>query len=125
LEPLATERQFFSTLLEAKLESLDQALVDDFLLIDVMSGSEISKPALLGAVGSRQLKFEVVEVVESRVRLYLGTAMFNGRTQMRGRFGETLCSADRRDKHICVEQQDRWRMVAARARAGKLTVRNL
>jgi len=76
LDPLATERQFFSTLLEAKLESLDQVLVDDFLRIDV-SGSEISKPALLGAVGSGQLKFEVVvvEVVESRVRLYSGTAM--------------------------------------------------
>ena len=75
MEPLATERQFFSTLLEAKLESLDQVLADDFLLIDVMSGSEISKPALLGAVGSGQLKFEVVEVVESRVRLHSGTAM--------------------------------------------------
>ena len=76
MEPLATERQFFSALLEAKLESLDQVLVDDFLLIDV-SGSEISKPALLGAVGSGQLKFEVVvvEVVESRVRLYSGTAV--------------------------------------------------
>ena len=75
MDPLATERQFFRALLEAKLESLDQVLADDFLLIDVMSGSEISKPALLGAVGSGQLKFEVVEVVESRVRLYSGTAM--------------------------------------------------
>ena len=75
MEPLATERQFFRALLEAKLESLDQVLAGDFLLIDVMSGSEISKPALLGAVGSGQLKFEVVEVVESRVRLYSGTAM--------------------------------------------------
>ena len=74
MEPLATERQFFSALLEAKLESLDQVLVDDFLLIDV-SGSEISKSALLGAVGSGQHKFEVVEVVESRVRLYSGTAV--------------------------------------------------
>jgi len=71
LDPLATERQFFSTLLEAKLESLDQVLVDDFLLIDV-SGSEISKPALLGAIGSGQLKFEAIEVVESRVRLIQG-----------------------------------------------------
>ncbi len=74
MDPLATERQFFSTLLEAKLESLDQVLADDFLLIDV-SGSEISKPALLGAIGSGQLKFEAIEVVESRVRLYSGTAM--------------------------------------------------
>jgi len=74
LEPLATERQFFSAPLEAKLESLDQVLADDFLLIDV-SGSEISKPALLGAIGSGQLKFEAIEVVESRVRLYSGTAV--------------------------------------------------
>ncbi len=74
MDPLATERQFFSTLLEAKLESLDQVLVDDFLRIDV-SGSEISKPALLGAVGSGQLKFEAIEVVESRVWLYSGTAV--------------------------------------------------
>jgi len=125
LDPLATERQFFSALLEAKLESLDQVLADDFLLIDIMSGSEISKPALLGAVGSGQHKFEVVEVVESRVRLYSGTASVKGRTQMRGRFGEAPFppTADTRMSASSNRAAGRW---SQRKRVpGKLTIRNL
>ncbi len=124
MDPLATERQFFRALLEAKLESLDQVLADDFLLIDVMSGSEISKPALLGAVGSGQLKFEVVEVVESRVRLHSGTAMSNGRTQMRGRFGETLCSADSRYKQSASSNRIPGGWSQRKLVPGKLTIRN-
>ena len=50
-----------------------------------------------------QLKFEAIEVVESRVRLYSGTAVSTDARKCGGRFGETLCSADSRYKHVCVE----------------------
>src|SRR5260370_39993356 len=57
LEPLAAERQFFKALLEADGPELDRVLADDFLLIDVLSGSEFQKPTLLAAVASCQPKF--------------------------------------------------------------------
>lgn len=113
MDPLAAEKQFFSALLGAKQEALDQVLADDFILIDVMSGSEISKPALLGAIASGTVQFESIEVIESKVRSFPHTAVVTGSTQMRVRFGEAPFSAHSRYTHVYVEQQGRWRLVAA------------
>jgi hypothetical protein len=79
-DPLAADRLFFDALLAADAKALDEILADDFLLIDVMSGSEIDKPALIAAVGSGQLVFEAIEPAETRVRHYGATAVANGRT---------------------------------------------
>jgi hypothetical protein len=68
LDPLEAERQFFSSLIGGDVEALDRILGDDFLLIDVMTGSEVKKPDLLAVLRSGQLKFEVIEPVESEVR---------------------------------------------------------
>ena len=53
----------------------NEILADDFVLVDVMSGSEISKLELLTVVGMGQLRFTKIDVVESRVRSYPGTAV--------------------------------------------------
>ncbi len=66
-DPLAAERQFFSSLIDTDVESLDRILGDDFLLIDVMTGSEIAKSDLLAVLRSGQLKFAAIEPVESQV----------------------------------------------------------
>ncbi|MGB7622953.1 MAG: nuclear transport factor 2 family protein [Terriglobia bacterium] len=88
LDSLAAERRFFSALLEADTDGLDRVLADDFMLIDVMSGSEITKSSLLAFVGSGQLKFDSIEPADRRVRLYQTTAVITGRTQMKGRFSD-------------------------------------
>jgi ketosteroid isomerase-like protein len=113
MDPTATERQFFQSLREADTANLEHVLADDFLLIDVMSGTEISKPALLEAVRSAQVKFESIDVFESRERRYPGTAVITGRTRMRGRFGEVPFSANSRYTHVYIEQHGGWRLVAA------------
>ena len=51
--PLAAEQQFFSSLIGGDVGALDRILGDDFLLIDVMTGSEVKKPDLLAVLGSR------------------------------------------------------------------------
>ena len=111
--PLSAERRFFAALVEASLEELDQILADDFVLIEVMGGSEITKPVLLAAIASGQLKFEAIEPADSRVRIYQSAAVISGRTQMRGRFGGTPFTASSRYTHVFVEQEGRWRMVSA------------
>ena len=65
LHPMTTEQnriyldqQFFASLMKADVTSLSQLLADDFTLVDVMTGSEVDKPAFLTVVGSGQLKFE-------------------------------------------------------------------
>jgi hypothetical protein len=113
LDPLVTDRQFFSALVDGSVEDLDRILADDFVLIEVMGGSEVTKSSLLGAIESGQLKFEAIEPADMSVRVYQPTALVTGRTQMRARFGETPFAARSRYTHVYVEQQGRWRLVAA------------
>jgi ketosteroid isomerase-like protein len=111
--PLAADRQFFAALTEGDAEALDRILGDDFVLIDVMRGAEVSKHSLLGLVRSGQLTFETVDQAEPHLRLYGATALITGRTQMSGQFGQTSFAVHSRYTHVFVEQQARWRLVAA------------
>lgn len=112
-DPLATEQQFFSSLIGGDVGALDRILGDDFLLIDVMTGSEMKKPDLLAVLGSGQLKFEAIEPAESQVRLHGITAVITGRTQMSGRFGEMPFTARSRYTHVFVKERNQWRLVSA------------
>jgi hypothetical protein len=112
-DPLEADCLFFASLLEVRLDALDQLLSDDFILVDVMSGSEVAKSSLFSAMKSGQLKFEAIELVSSHVRLYQATAVILGRTQMKGWFGDLPFNVSSRYTHVYVEDQGRWRMVAA------------
>jgi ketosteroid isomerase-like protein len=114
LDPLAADRAFFTALTSADVESLDSLLVDDFVLIDVSSGSEITKPMLLAAIGSCQVKFDAIEVIESRTRVYTAnTAVVTGRTEMRGRVGDVTLMTSSRYTHVFVLQDGAWVLVSA------------
>ena len=111
--PLEADRRFFSSLLSTDVEALERILADDFLMIDVISGSEVSRTAFLELVGSGQLEFEAIEPADGRVRLHGTTAIVTGRTRMAGRFSGTPFSASSRYTHVFVEQEGRWRLAAA------------
>ena len=113
LGPLAADREFFAALSRGIIEDLDRVIADDFILIEVMGGSEISKSSLLATIQSGQLKFGPIEPADVRVRVYQTTAVITGRTEMRGQFGETPFATKSRYTHVYVEQQGRWRLVAA------------
>jgi hypothetical protein len=113
LNPLVAEQEFFQALITGNIEALNELLVDEFILVEVMRGAEISKPELLAAVGSGQVKFEAIEPSETRVRQFGATAIVNGRTEMRGRAGETAFAVRSRYTHVYVEQQGRLRMASA------------
>jgi ketosteroid isomerase-like protein len=114
LDPLVTERAFFSALLSRNIDSLDAILTDDFVMVDLMAGSEITKPMLLAAVGSSQVKFEAIDPVESKVRIYsTDTAIVVGRTEMRYRAGESSFSFSSRYTHVFVLQNGGWQLASA------------
>ena len=114
LDPLVTERAFFSALLSGNIDSLDSLLADDFVMVDLMTGSEFSKPMLLAAVGSSQVKFEAIDSVESKVRIYsCDTAVIVGRTEMRFRAGESSFSFSSRYTHVFVLQDGSWLLASA------------
>lgn len=109
----AVEQEFFTALIEADLDALRRILADDFVLIDVMTGSEVTKSTLLDVVGAGQLRFEGIDRPEYRGRLYGTTTVITGRTEMKGYFGEQPFQASSRYTHVFIEQSERWRMVAA------------
>ena len=50
LGPLTADREFFAALSRGIIEYLDRVIADDFILIEVMGGSEITKSFLLAAI---------------------------------------------------------------------------
>jgi hypothetical protein len=113
-DPLETERLFFTSLVEGDRQMLDEIIADDFLLIDVMSGSEITKEELLAVLASGQLRFEAIHSISARVRLYHTTAVITGSTHMRGWFEATPFEARSRYTHVFVElSPGQWKMVSA------------
>jgi hypothetical protein len=114
--PEAAENTYFQALLLGDVETLRHLLAEDFLLIDVKSGSEITREELLGVMQAGQLAFLEIDRPEWHERLYGpndSTAVITGRTQMRMRFLESEISTASRYTHVYVETDGVWRMVAA------------
>ena len=110
---LKAERAFFDALLGADLPALRRLLAEDFLLIDLLGGSQLPRAALLDAIASGTLRFDSIESADPLVRLYRPTAVVTGRSRMAGRFGTTTFDAASRYTHVYSEQDGRWRLVAA------------
>ena len=110
---LAVELQFFDALVAPSCEALSLILADDFTMIDVLTGSEVAKPALLDFMGSGQVTFESIEPAESHVRLYGTTAIVTGRAQIRGKFAGAPFETKSRYVHVYVNQNGRWRLASA------------
>jgi ketosteroid isomerase-like protein len=110
---LDVDDRFFGALLAVDRTALEQVLAPDFLLVDVMTGSEIPREFLVDAVGARQLVFEAIARTAGRVRHYGSTAIVVGETRMRGRYGEQSFVAHSRYTHVFVKSESAWLMVAA------------
>lgn len=110
---LETDEAFFRALLAADVAALEGVLADDFLLIDVMQGSEVPRAALLEAVGSGLLQFQTIERVETWVRRYGHAAVVTGRTLLRGRFGGDAFTTHSRYTHVFIERRNRWQLASA------------
>ena len=111
--PLAADAEFFKALLGADVAALEELLAADFILVDVMGGSEIPKAALIETIRSGQLKFESIKPADTHVRIYGATGVVIGRTEMAMRFEDTAFTTQSRYTHVYVEDRGRWRMVSA------------
>jgi ketosteroid isomerase-like protein len=110
---LRAERTWFDGLLAARVSQLEALLTKDFQIIDVSSGAEADRAMLLGALGAGQLRFEAIDVLESRTRRYGDTVIVTGRTRMQGRFQGQPFGAHSRYTHVFVRQEGGWRLASA------------
>jgi ketosteroid isomerase-like protein len=112
------EDRFFTALLQADGEALDALLTPDFVLVDVMTGSEIPGSVLRELVAGRQLVFESIERIDSRVRVYASAgAVVTGQTRMRGRYEQQSWSAHSRYTHVYIRDDDGWHLASAQGTA--------
>ena len=109
----AADEDFFRLLAAGDTAGLDNLLTDDFVLIDVFRGAEISRSALLALIESQQLTFAPVTPMDVTVRLHGTTAIITGRTDMRGSFEDTPFAAASRYTHIYVHRDGGWHLAAA------------
>ena len=113
IDAKGVDQVFFTALSEADGEALQSLLTDDFVLIDVMRGGEVSKAMLLAAIGAGQIRFDSIEAREARVRQYHATAIVTGRTEIRGWFGGAPFETRSRYTHVFVEENGRLRLASA------------
>lgn len=113
LSVLDTERHFFEALLAPSSDLLDRLLTEDFLIIDVLTGTQVPKAAFLDFMGSGQLLFESIVPAETQVRTYGPVAIVTGRTEMQGMLGENRFTTKSRYTHVYVEVEGRWRLASA------------
>ena len=112
-QPEEVEKEFFDALISANVEALVRVLADDFVLIDVMTGSEVSGHDLIEVVGSAQLRFDTIDRTEFKVRTYGTTAVITGRTEMSGWYEGQEFRVTSRYTHVLVQQNETWRLVSA------------
>lgn len=110
---LLAEERFFAALNEADHHTLESVMAEDCVLIDVMTGSEVPRAEFVGLIGSGRLAFQSIERLDSRVRLYGGTAIVTGQTRMSGRFDKQLFWVRSRYTHVYAEDHGRFRLVNA------------
>lgn len=109
----AAESRFFQALLGTDGETLRGVLTPDFVLIDVMTGSEIPGSVLVDLVGGGQLVFETIERIDSRVRVYGSAGVVTGQTRMGGQYQNQPFSAHSRYTHVYVGGDAGWRLASA------------
>jgi ketosteroid isomerase-like protein len=112
-DPVAADREFFASLIARDMAALDGVLAADFVLIDVVTGSEVPREVFIDLVGSGQLAFDAIDPDGTRVRRYGSAAVVTGRTEMKGRFDGTPFTVNSRYTHVFVEQEGRWRLASA------------
>ena len=111
--PLEVNDRFFAALASRSTKTLEEILTGDFVLVDVLTGSEVAKNNLILAIDSAQLVFERVEPFESRITRFGDAAVIIGRTEMAGQYAGIPFSVRSRYTHVLFKKDGAWLLVTA------------
>ena len=111
--PTDVEEVFFDSLIKGDADKLGETVSEDMILIDVMSGAEITGQQLAEVIQSGNLKFESIERIDFRVRLYNDAAVITGQTIMAGVSGGQQFRVKSAYTHVFAKCSKGWRMVSA------------
>lgn len=105
---------FFEALVAGDPDALDRLLDDDFVIVDVFSGSVVGRDVLIGSIGANVLTFTSIEVLERATRRYGDVAVVVGRTRMAVTYDGTELAVASRYTHVLARAAGGvWRLVSA------------
>ena len=108
---------FFEALVDADIPALEELLAEEFLIIDVASGSVHSRAAFLGAISGGTVTFRGIETFPEETVIRLigpGTGIVIGRTTISFSDAEgALIEVASRYSHVFQADGPNWRLVSA------------
>jgi len=112
-KPEEAEKEFFDSLTSSDIGKLRNVVSEDIVLIDVMSGGEVSGKQLAEVLQSGHLKFDSIERLGFRVRSYSDVAIITGQTVMTGAYEGQPFKINSAYTHVFLKDNHSWRMVSA------------
>ena len=111
--PEEVENDFFDALISSDIGKLHKTISDDIVLIDVMSGSEVSGTELAEVLLRGHLRFGSIDRIRFKVRNYEDLAIITGQTVMAGAYDGKQFKINSAYTHVFIKENENWRMVSA------------
>ncbi len=100
--------------LKGDVATFDKLLANDHISIGILGGS-LTKAEVLENFKSGKLKFEAIDVLDMKVRVYGDTALVNSTANVKGHFGDTDISGQWRVVRVWVKRKGKWQTVSFQA----------
>ena len=100
--------------LKGDVATLDKLYARDYIAINIF-GRTSTKAEVLENFKSGKLKFEAIEVTDTKVRLYGDTALVNATANVKGHLGATDLSGQYRSVRVWVKRKGQWQSVSFQA----------
>jgi len=110
----AMTEQLNQAALKGDVATYDKLLADDYISISVL-GATSTKAQILENYKSGKTKFEAIDVLEMKVRVYGDTAVVNYTANVKGHSGATDLSGQYRVVRVWVRRKGQWQSVSFQA----------
>jgi ketosteroid isomerase-like protein len=100
----ALSEQLNQAALKADAATYDRLVSDDYTSIGIF-GTVTTKADLLANYKSGKLKFESIDVLDTKVRVYGDTALFSATANVKGHSGDTDISGQYRSTRVWIKPQ--------------------
>ena len=110
----ALTEQVNQAALKGDVATLDKLYVGDYIAINIF-GRTSTKAEVLELFKSGKLKFEAIEVTDTKVRVYGDTALVNATANVKGHLGDTDISGQYRSVRVWVKRKGQWQSVSVQA----------
>jgi ketosteroid isomerase-like protein len=110
----ASTEQLNQAALKGDAATYDKLLADDYISINVLGGTS-TKAQILENMKSGKAKFDAIEVLDSKVRVYGDAALVIGLANVKGRSGDTDISGQYRSVRVWIKQKGQWKTVSFQA----------